>query len=319
MTGARMTEASEATGFSAEAGKDWLVGALATLRQRLWLVALFGAVALLGGVIYLRTTTYSYTASMKIAAAPTTAREGGSLGALNSLASLTGITIEALPVTPFRLYIEGINSREVATRLAADPALMHAIFAKEWDAAGGQWRDPGGFGTRLSDGMKGLAGAPVKPWSPPDAARLQQWIGEHVSIDQSPKTPIVTISVVSPDRALGITVLGRLHAAIDSWLRERTLARTTANIRYLTQKLSTVALADHRLALIATLNEQEQRLMLARNPAAYAAERFGPVTATPQPTSPRQIPVLVVALMLGLGAGVGAALLLPRRRQPAGA
>jgi hypothetical protein len=314
-----MTEASQATGFSAEAGKDWLIGALATLRQRLWLVAIFGAAALLVAVVYLRTTTYSYTASMKVAAAPTTAREGGSLGALNSLASLTGITIEALPVTPFRLYVEGINSREVANRLAADPALMHAVFADEWDATANQWRDPGSFGTRLSQGLQSLAGAPVRQWSPPDAVRLQQWIGEHVSIDQTPKTPIVTISVQTPDRALGITLLGRLHGAVDSWLRERTLARTAANIRYLTQKLSVTALADHRLALIATLNEQEQRLMLARNPAAYASERFGPVTATPQPTAPRQLPVLVAALMLGLGAGVVAALVLPRRGQRAGA
>jgi hypothetical protein len=314
-----MTEASEATGFSAEAGKDWLVGALTTLRQRLWLVAAFGAVALLLAVVYLRTTTYSYTASMKVAAAPTTAREGGSLGALNSLASLTGITIEALPVTPFRLYIEGIDSREVASRLAADPALMHAIFAEEWDAASSQWRDPGGFGTRVSDALKGLAGAPVRAWAPPDAVRLQQWIAEHVSIDQSPKTPIVTIAVQTPDRALGITLLGRLHSAVDAWLRERTLVRTTANIDYLTQRLATTALADHRLALIATLNEQEQRLMLARNPAAYASDRFGPVTATPQPTSPRQLPALVTALVFGLGAGVVAAFVLPRRRQRMGA
>lgn len=314
-----MTEASEAAGFRAGAGRDWLASALVTLRQRLWLVAVAGGIALLLAVVYLRTATYSYTASMKVAAAPTTTREGGSLGALNSLASLTGITIEALPVTPFRLFVEGINSREVAKRLAADPALMHAIFAEEWDAASGQWRDPGGFGTGLTQRLQSLAGAPVRRWSPPDAVRLQQWIAEHVSIDQTPKTPIVTIAVATPDRALGMTVLDRLHVAVDAWLRERTLARTTANIRYLTQKLSTVALADHRLALIATLNEQEQRLMLARNPAAYAAERFGPITATPQPTSPRQIPVLVTALMLGLGVGVVAAFVLPRRRQHPGA
>lgn len=314
-----MTEASEAAGFTAEAGRDWLAAAWVTLRQRLWLVAVFGAVALLCAVVYLRTTTYTYTASMKVAAAPTTARDGGSLGALNSLASLTGITIEALPVTPFRLYVEGINSREVAKRLAADPALMHAIFADEWDAASNQWHDPGGFGTRVSDSLKRLGGSPVRPWSPPDAVRLQQWIGEHVSIDQTPKTPIVTIAVQTPDRALGITLLDRLHGAVDGWLRERTLARTTANIQYLTQKLRVTALADHRLALIATLNEQEQRLMLARNPSAYASERFGPVTATPQPTAPRQLPVLFAALVLGLGAGVVAAFVLPRRRRPAGA
>jgi hypothetical protein len=308
-----MTEASEAA--VGVVGEDWVASALATLRRRLWLVAAVAAVALLGAIIYLRVADYTYTVAMKVAPAPTTARESASIGALTSLATLTGASLEAIPVTPFRLYVEGINTREVATRMARDPALMHAVFAREWDAAAGQWREPTGLGISLERGLRSLAGAPPNPWTPPDAARLQQWVHDNVGIEQNPKTPIVTLSVATRDRALGIAFLGRLHTTVDTWLRERTLARTSNNIEYLTGKLQTVALADHRQALIATLNEQEQRLMLAHNPAAYAAERFGPITGTPQPTAPRQLPVLAVALVLGTFVGVVAALVVPRRQR----
>jgi hypothetical protein len=310
-----MTEASEAMAAQPAAAREWLATALAILRQRLWLVAAIAVMALFGAVIYLRGADYTYTATMRVAPAPTTARDSANIGALTSLATLTGASLEAIPVTPFRLYVEAVDTREIATRLAADPALMHAIFAEEWDAGARQWRDPGGAGAALQRSILDLAGAPQKPWTPPDAARLQQWIVEHVAIDQTPKTPIVSISVATRDRALGITLLGRLHTTVDEWLRARTIARTTNNIQYLINKLPTVALADHRLALIATLNDQEQRLMLARNPAAYAAERFGPITASPQPTSPRQVPVLIVALVFGAFLGVVAALLVPRRQR----
>lgn len=314
-----MTEANEATaGIPATgdaAGRDWVKSAIVTLRRRWWLVAAVAALALLGAIVYLRIADYTYTATMRVAPAPTTARESANVGALTSLATLTGATLEAIPVTPFRLYVEGINTREVATRLAQDDALMRAIFADEWDAAERRWREPDRFGAAPYDAILALSDAPPDPWTPPDAKRLQQWIGTHVGINQTAKTPIVTISVATLDRQRGIAILGRMHSIVDAWLRERTLARTTKNITYLTDKLPAISLADHRLALIATLDDQEQRLMLVRNPAAYAAERFGPITASPQPTSPLQVPTLFVALLIGSFAGIAAALFLPSRQR----
>ena len=57
--------------------------------------------------------------------------------------------------------------------------------------------------------------------------------------------------------------------------------------------------------------------MMARNPAAYAAEPFGKATASQAPTAPRQLPVLVLALAFGLFAGIVGALVVPRRSRHA--
>ena len=320
MTGAPpQTEASAAAAVPAPTGQkpDWVAGVIATLRARLWLVALVAALALLVAVIWLRTTDYRYTAELHVAPAPTSARESSSLGALTSLATLTGATLEAIPVTPFRLYAEGIYTREIAIRLARDPRLMHRAFASEWDAGARQWRDPAEFGTGLKRSLFALLGVPTPAWTPPDAARLQAWITANVGLYQTAKTPIATLSLADTDRAFAVAFLTRLHVTVDNWLRERTLARTANNIAYLNQRLPTVSLADHRQALFATLSDQQQRQMMARNPAAYAAEPFGIATAGATPSSPRQLPTLVVATALGLFLGAVLALALPRRRRAA--
>lgn len=295
--------------------RDWLAAAMATVRARLWLVALVTAVALLIAIAWLRTTDYRYAAELHVAPAPTSAREASSLGALTNLATLTGATLEAIPVTPFRLYTEGIYTREVAIRLAGDAALMHKVFPHEWDARARQWHDPGGFANGLARGLYRLLGVPIADWTPPDAARLQAWINANVALEQTAKTPIATIRLADTDRAFAIAFLTRLHVTVDAWLRDRTLARTANNIAYLNQRLPTVTLADHRQALFATLSDQQQRQMMSRNPAAYAAEPFGIATAGNTPASPRQLPTLVIAIGLGLFFGVILALALPHRRR----
>ncbi len=292
-----------------------IADAIATVRARAWAVGIITLAALLIAIIWLRTTDYRYTAVLRVAPAPTTARETANLGALTNLATLTGATLEAIPVTPFRLYTEGLYTREVALRLANDPVLMHRVFPREWDAGTRKWRDPAGFGKHLSDGFFRMFGVPVTPWEAPDAARLQGWIGDQVHLDQTPKTPIATLSLDSTDPALARDFIVRLHSTVDAWLRERTLERTRNNIAYLNARLPIVSLAEHRQALFATLSDQQQRQMMARNPAAYAAEPFGKVSVSDRPTSPRQLPVLALALLLGLAMGVAGALIVPRRRK----
>jgi hypothetical protein len=297
----------------AQAFAIWVASARTTLRARLgWIAAMVG-ICLLLAVIYLRTADYAYTASFQVVPAPGSNRESSSLGALSTLATLTGATLESIPVTPFRLYLEGIYTRRIATRMAADPELMHHVFADEWDAQAGRWREPTGIGRTLGKAASVLAGQTAQPWTPPDAARLQAWINTNVTVDQTPKTPIVTLSISDPDPAFAANFLTRLHVNTDAWVRDRSLERTRANIAYLNRRLPDVTQADHREAIFATLSDQQQRTMTASNPAPFAAEPFGKANASTQPTSPRQLPILVLALLFGAVAGVMLALLIPRR------
>jgi uncharacterized protein involved in exopolysaccharide biosynthesis len=296
------------------ADASWLPAAQRTLWRRRWLLALGGFIGLVCAIAYLRSADYSYAVTMQVAPSPASARDTGGLSALSGLASLTGINIAGVPATPFRLYLEGIFTREVANKLARDPVILAGAFPDEWDAATRRWHPPGGIVAALHDGLFRLVGAPVRRWTPPGGERLQDFIIARVGVDQNPKTPIVTIGIDAVDRGFARHLLASLHATVDTMLRDKALTRSRQNIAWIDDRLATMTVADHRLALLSTRSDQEQKLMLARNPAAYSAESFGTITASANPTKPRQVPLLLLGLLAGLGLAVLLALLVPPRR-----
>lgn len=287
--------------------RDWISDAGRALLARWWWLAAGAIAGLLLAAAYLRQADYLYTATLRVAPAPSTGREPGGSGALGSLAALAGVTVEAVPATPFRLYVEGVTSRAVATRLASDRTLLRAVFAREWNGHG--WFDPDAGDFSIAR----LAGAPVAAWRPPDADRLHLWLGRHVAVIQDPRSPIVTVTLDAPSQALATRLLTRVHAVTDALMRERATARAAANIGWLSTRLPRITEADQRQSLYATLLDQEQRLMLARNPAPFAAEAFGAIAAPPQPGSPRLLPVLAAGLVLGASLAAALALLVRRR------
>jgi len=309
--GTMMTAESEA----ADSEAQWLTGLGITLRRRWWWLLLGPLLGLLAAAAWLRQAEPLYTAQLRVAPAPGQARDTGPLGGLGSLASLAGVAVDAVPATPFRLYVEGLGSREAARRLAADPALMHRVFAREWDAGAQRWHPDFDAATALGNAINTLAGAPVAPWTPPDAARLQRYLCSHLGVDQNPRTPVVAVTIDAADPGLARDLIARLHRAVDDWQRERAIRRTRQNIAYLTAKLPGVAAVDHRQALFTTLADQQQRLVLARNPAAFAAEPFGQIAVSTVPTRPRQLPVLAAGLGLGLLLALALAVLMPARRR----
>jgi hypothetical protein len=301
---------------SADADTSWLSAVKATILERWWVVMALAAAALVIAMLYLRTASYDYTATLRVAAAPSTQRPAGGLGALGGLASLAGIAgPNSEPATPFRLYLEGVYSREVADRLARDPVIMHRIFAREWDAAAKQWRQPTSLLRTMKNGVFALIGIPTNEWRPPDGARLQDYLGDAVAVRESVKSPIVAITYDNPDPAFGVHVLTALHEATDGYLREQSFARTRDNIAYLTAKASVTDQAEYRQVLFASLSQQEQQMMLVNSRQPYAAQPFGAVTASTGPTRPRPVLLLLGALISGVILGTALALFLGRRRR----
>lgn len=294
---------------------NWLESALGTLSARWWIVAAVTLACLLSAVLFLRGATYLYTAELRVYAAPSTTGQPSGGSGLGGLASLAGLgPADAVSATPFRLFLEGVDAREVAERLARDRGLMRQVFAGEYDAATGGWRERRSGADSLKRGLWGLLGLPVVPWRAPDAARLQDFIADRVVVTQSTKTPLVSITLESPDPAFATRFLTRLGITIDTYLREKQQERTRSNIEYLAEKLRGVTLIEQRQVLFGALTEQERQAMLANSRAPYAANSFGIAVATTQPTKPRQMPLLIAGLLGGLILGSVVALLLGRPR-----
>ena len=314
-----MTSEIEAAAAADEAGTpNWLANGWAAVRRRWWLVLGITVLAALIAVVYLRGADYVYTATLRVSPAPSAQPPRPGLGSLSSLASLAGVgsdTAEA--ATPYRLYLEGVYAPEVADRLARNPDIMHTIFAREWDPVRRAWHAPVSAAAGLRKSLFGLLGAPVAEWRPPDGERLQHAIAGSVVVAQSVKSPLATIAFDSADPAFAVKFLTLLDRADDDYLRGKTLTRSRQNVAYLSQELGMATLAEHRAVLAAQLSDQERQLMMASNPAPYAADPFGRVTVSPQPTRPKPVAVLSGFILAGLVLGVAAALLLARRRRPA--
>ncbi len=295
---------------------NWLANGWRAVLRRWWLVLGVTLIATLIAVFYLRGADYLYTASLRVSPAPSAQPPRQGLGALSSLASLAGVSTDtAEAASPFRLYLEGVYAPEVADRLAREPDVMHTIFARDWDPVRRVWRAPSSTFGGLRKSLYGLLNAPVAEWQPPNGERLRQFIADNVGVGQSTKSPLATVSFEATDPAFAMHFLTLLDRADDEYLRAKTLARSRQNVTYLSQELGMATLAEHRQVLSAQLSDQERQLMMASNPAPYAADPFGRVTVSPQPTHPKPIAVLMGFILAGLVLGVVLALLMARRTE----
>jgi len=282
------------------------------LKARRALILMAMLIALLGAILYLRTADYLYEAQLRISAAPNSAGSAPRLGSLSGLAALAGVGVGA-EATPFRLYLEDLHSLTTAAALAHDPKLMQTVFADEW--TGSQWQPKASLADHIDALLLRLSGPKIAAAAPPDAARLQIWLSANINIEEDPRSPVITLSLRHKNPAFAKAFLDRLNEVADARARTRTIARAQANIAHLDRRLKVTAPLDIREALFATRAVEDQKLMLAKNPAPFATQRFGSVSASSRPVTPNQGRLLIVALILGLAAGTILALLLgpPRR------
>jgi uncharacterized protein involved in exopolysaccharide biosynthesis len=218
---------------------------------------------------------------------PTSSSSSGAMRSLGSLSNLIGIANPLSQASDsFDYYIDGLTSRVAAERLVRDQNLMHKIFFTEWSEETRSWHPASSIPGIVLHNVAAVAGVPVRPWAPPDAARLQTFIKKNIVIDSDKKTRVTTISMASPNPQLAALLLLDLHKAVDGYLRERTLQRATQYIQYVNDELTRVTVAEYRLALVETASEQEKLRMAASSSLPFVAEPFGGPVIEPKPISP---------------------------------
>ncbi len=302
---------------SAEIGIDEIeIGELLQTIKRGWkLIVLCVAGCLLLGLFYLHVATYRYAITMQVTPASGGSTMGMS-GKLGSLAEMAGVN---LPTNPgqlsFDLYIEGLTSRQAATLLSKDKALMQHIFASEWNPDLERWVEPTGVVPSLKKLVRTIIGAPSLKWSPPDAGRLQLYLGKTIDIAKDKESPIVVISLLNSDPVMGSQLMKQLHEEVDSYLRERMVVRASTYVAYLQDKIARTNVQEYRIALANALAEQEKMKMMASSSLPFAAEPFGDPEATIKPVSPNAVLVLAIALFAGFGVGILLAFIIGYRNQ----
>jgi len=284
---------------------------LNTLWKRRLAIAASAAAGLVIGAIYLHFATYVYTAQLQVAPTQASNSIASKLGGLGDLASAAGVSLgqDSGPMQ-YRLYIEGLRSRTVANELARRTDIMRVLFSDEWDDKTHGWVQPErGFIGQIILLVKQVVGVPIYAYEPPDGARLQTYLDTQINVDRNPKNTLATITYNNKDPAFAVAFLAALHKVDDDLLRRKALARSQQYIKYLSEKLPTVTIAEHRQAISDVLSDQEKSMMMASAQLAYAAEPYGPPSASYRPTTPLPIPVLVGSIVAGALLGVAYAAL----------
>ena len=283
---------------------------LTAIFRRWFLVVLCALVGVAYGVSVVRSTPYLYTVQMTVTPAQrnTNNNTGGGLAALVSLALPSGEN-----GSDFSLYLDLLKSRNIADELAKDQQLMRALFGGNWDEASQRWREPPPDTSRWAVAEKRLLddlGYPPLQWHAPDGESLLGFL-QSVNIEQDPRKPYMAKLVMNwGDKEFAMQFLRKLHMTADSMLRERAIKRTTDYIAYLSSTLAKVTVAEHRIALVQALSEQEKTAMVAKSGAPFAAEVLEEPWAGSYPSVPQVFQTLMRWAFIGTLVGCLLALLL---------
>ena len=279
---------------------------------RLWhrraIIIVCTTVGVLLAALYLRSATYTYSASLQVAPVQGSTQSPTTINGLGGLASLAGVNLGSALNTPqFQLYLQGLTSREVSDELASDQRIMRTIFAGEWDPANARWREPQSTLITVKYFVRAMLGFPRPHWEAPDGARLQAVLQSRIGITQDLKKPVVTVTFSDPDPQFAVYVLSTLDRTNDKRLRTRALARANQYVDYLNAQLSSVTVAEHRVAIGEALSEQEKFRMMASSEIPFAAEPFDGPSASIYPTAPSPYVVLAAGVAAGIVLGIALA------------
>lgn len=263
-------------------------------------------------VLDLRGKTYSYPVEMQASTVQATtsgpSMSGNRMSQLSSLANLANIS---MPTTQneiqFQFFVDSLRSRDLADEIAKNHEIMLALYGGQWDPATQTWVEPPtGTQTKIKLWLRNLLGlAPTPPWHAPNGEEIKSFLDRSLEVLQDPrKNYMVTLKLVTGDRAFSARFLDVLVKTADDRLRQKALARARDYIGYLTSKLNTVTVAEHRDALTAALGEQERYAMVASSGKPFAAEVFQSPWASNLPASPSPRQVFLVWMFLGAAAAL---------------
>lgn len=266
------------------------------------LVAIGVCIAL--AILFLHIAPRTYAVRLYITAAAPTEKSAGALSALSSIA---GLGLGPAENPKFREFLAALLSPVAAEAIIDNQAMVRVIFPREWSVKYGRWSEPHSSLRAPANFVKRILGIPVVPWSPPNAARVYEFLRDNLSVNPDVKSGITMVELDSDRPQDAKQLLVTLNQSIDNWMRQHDLQLANDDIAYLSRELSQATVEDLRSAIAGNLSEQEHARMLASAPLPYVSDMLGTPLVSPRPAHPRPIPVLLGAVVIGFLIGFGRA------------
>ena len=221
----------------------------------------------------------------------------GDLGQLGGLASLAGINIGGAGGKKSDESLEYLRSRAFTSGFIQRHGLMPILFAKKWDPARQQWRDP-------ED-------------APTIAEGVERFSKKVCQVTEDRRTGIVTISVIWSDRFAAAQWANWLVAEADMELRERAVAEQGRSIEYLKSESGKTSTVEIQSAISKVMETELKNAMLARTRDSYAFKVIDPASVRDPKDrdSPNKPLIVFLGAVFGFAVGVIVAAARQRRKE----
>ena len=291
-----MTEHTNAVG--PEPGAIDLVALGSRVWSHRWVGLLIVAACIAAAVGYLHVAPHRYLATMIVTPADQSGTK--SAGSLTGLGSLVGLNLNEQAGTAFSMYGVAVTSYAVAELLSSDSDLMKQVFEKSWDIRENRWREPPSAIRPLIVTIKSALGIPVQPWHRPNAADLKVYLDKQLIVVEDKRKAETTLFYENESPDFARTLLNKVNTAADGYMRKLALARATTYVEYLEHRLAEVQVAEYRQSMAQVLGNYEKTRMLASSKASYAADLFGDIWVSQEPTDPKPVPIIILGIFTGL-------------------
>jgi uncharacterized protein involved in exopolysaccharide biosynthesis len=246
-----------------------------TLWRSRWLIAGITTAFAVGSAVYASLSLPLYTASVVLAPVKDDPLSGlaGQLGGLASLAGISaaggGDKTEAVAV---------LRSRDFARAFIEAQGIVPALFPDAWDATAGRWTVE----------------------TPPDLVQAARFfVGNVRTIEEDSRTGLVTLSIEWRDPELAATWANALAAQLNEHMRQRALAEAEVNVKYLRLEFESTAIVTLQQSISRLLENEMQKLMLARGNAEFAFRIIDRAEVPRSPSKPRRTLIVVLATFFG--------------------
>lgn len=270
-----------------------LMAFFALIKERFWFLTGFTFICAVVAVVVALSLPNKYTSSVKFAAVKDESNLGlGALaGQFGGLASLAGVSLGGSDVNRI---IETLNSRDFIKSFIAEQDIAVEIFAVEgWNLADNTFvYDEDLYNPRSQEWIR--EPEPLRTVNPTDE-ELYEEFREMISVGQDKKTDLITLAVTHYSPYVAKRWAGELTRALSEYLRAQDLTQAEKSIAFINQNYLDADLVEVRMTLSQVLQEQYQKLMLAKVRDYYGFEIRDSAYLPEEKSSPKRA-LLVIGL-----------------------
>lgn len=255
--------------------------------------AAFVAISIIGFLLIGMKPDY-YRSSALLVPSKDSASNASGLGSIGGVAALAGINIGSGTVSDVDIAIETLKSRDFILNFIENHGLKaNIVAAKRWNEDTGKLEYIDSIYVEEAGGQLEFVG---NPEFYNDSFVLDEF-SKMFSLKQSPDKGFVQLSFVHKSPVVAEFVLDAIIKDINSVMRDRAIAESNKNIKYLEKKISEVAYSELREVFYSLIEEQIKNSMIAETRTDYVFSIIDSPYTPDEAAGPQRI---LFGLIIGL-------------------